>query len=293
MRNFIVSDLHGNENAYNSIIKFLENVNKDDELTLYINGDLIDRGEGSGYMLTDVIDRIKNKKGFNIKYLAGNHELMMYQTSKQRKNGKWPDISNWYVQNGGLITLEEINKLPVEKVEEIIEFISKLDIYYKFKEKISGKNIVLVHSKCPKKVKDICDIKIEDDNKKVYEALWTRCDNLDFIKQKLGNRKYFTIIGHTPVLNERGYRYNSRYNYMNIDGGCAKYVQGDFDYNHIPLVEIEEDENRLKILTFNNKNEIILGNYFIEGLNVKMEFNTLEKNRKYVDKSVKIKMLRP
>ena len=294
MRNFIVSDLHGNENMYNSIIKYLENVNKDDEITLYINGDLIDRGNGSGYMLIDVINRIKNQKGFNIKYLAGNHELMMYKTSLKRKNGQWPDFSDWYIGNGGYITLEKLRRLAsTEEINKIIEFIAKLDIYYKFQEKLDNKNIVLVHAKCPTKVKNICDIKLEDDNNKVFNALWTRNDTLNPSKQNLGNKKYFTIIGHTPIFNETGYRYNEKYNYMNIDGGCARFVQGDFDYNHTPLVEIDSENNRLIILTFNNKNEIILGNYFTEGKSIRMDQNALNKSRKYIDRSVKIKKLEP
>ena len=293
MRNFIVSDLHSNENMYNSIMKYLENINKEDEITLYINGDLIDRGNGSGYMLIDIIDRIQNGKGFNIKYLAGNHELMMYQTAKRRKNGKWPKFSDWYINNGGLITLDVLKELEQEKLEKIIEFVSKLDVYYKFKQKLNDKNIVLVHAKCPRKVKDVCDIKLEDDNIKVFDALWTRSDDFGSLRQNLGNKKYFTIIGHTPVFNEKGYRYNDKYNYLNIDGGCARYVQGDFDYNHTPLVEIDEANNRLIILTFNNKNEIILGHYFVGGLSLQMDDNTLNKKRKYVDKSVKIKTLRP
>ena len=46
MRKFIVSDLHGNGNMYNSIINFLENYNNscDDDVCLYINGDLIFNG---------------------------------------------------------------------------------------------------------------------------------------------------------------------------------------------------------------------------------------------------------
>lgn len=168
-----------------------------------------------------------------------------------------------------------------------------MDIYYKFNSKINNKNIVLVHAKCPRKVKDECDIKLKDNKIKVYDALWTRSDDLGSFTQNLGNRKYFTIIGHTPVFNEKGYRYNSKYNYMNIDGGCAKFVQGIFDYNHTPLVEIDDENNRLIILTFNNRNEIILGNYFVDSMSVRMDENTLNKNRKYIDKNIKVKKLRP
>ena len=69
MRQFIVSDLHGNGNIYKSIIGYLENINKDDEVILYINGDLIDRGIDSSYMLLDIRNRIINNKGFLTCYL--------------------------------------------------------------------------------------------------------------------------------------------------------------------------------------------------------------------------------
>ena len=42
MRKFIISDVHGNGNLYYTIMNYLENISKLDEVTLYINGDLID-----------------------------------------------------------------------------------------------------------------------------------------------------------------------------------------------------------------------------------------------------------
>ena len=60
MRNFVISDIHGNGNLYYSVMSHLENVSKMDEVTLFINGDLIDRGLDSGEILLDVIERIKN-----------------------------------------------------------------------------------------------------------------------------------------------------------------------------------------------------------------------------------------
>ena len=287
MRKFIVSDLHGNGNIYNSIIKYLENVNKDDEIMLYINGDLIDRGKDSAYMLLDIKSRIINKNSFDIKYIGGNHELMMYKALKDNI----PDFFEtaiWF-SNGGGITNDILQDLIDKKEKlEVIKFISELDIYHKFNEKLDDKKIVLVHAKCPNKVNDICDLKIKDNNAKVSVYVWTREDDLNY-KESLGNKDYFTIIGHTPVIDQKGYYYYEKYNCLNIDGGCAAYANGFLKYNHTPLVEIDENNNRLIILTFNNNNEIINGNYFIDKKSYQMDNNELNKRKKYINNNVNIK----
>ena len=62
MRKFIVSDIHGNGNVYYSIMGYLDNISKEEEIELYINGDLIDRGDYSSEILLDVMKRIKENK---------------------------------------------------------------------------------------------------------------------------------------------------------------------------------------------------------------------------------------
>ena len=293
MRKFIVSDLHGNGNMYISIMKYLENVNKEDEIILYINGDLIDRGLDSADMLLDVRKRIINKKGFKINYLGGNHELMMYQASLKRKeNNQWPIFSNWFL-NGGKITQYRLEELIDLKEElQIIKFISNLDIYKLFKEKIDDKQIVLVHAKCPNNPKNKCDLKIKDNNYQVDKYVWTREEDLrPILKESLGNKNYFTIIGHTSVSEKEGYKYYNEYNCINIDGGCAAYASGYLDFDHTPIVEIDDKNNRLIILTFNNNNEIIYGNYFSEKKSIEMNKKELNSKRKYIDKNIKIKKL--
>lgn len=288
MRQFIVSDLHGNGNIYKSVIGYLENINKDDEVILYINGDLIDRGIDSPYMLLDIRNRIINNKGFKIKYIAGNHELMMYK-SLYGDRPSFFDTAVWF-SNGGGITNDKIQELLDKKEKlQLIKFISELDIYHKFNEKIDNKNIVLVHAKCPNVINDICDLKLKDNNK-IYNYVWTREDDLSpILKESLGNKDYFTIIGHTSQKDKKGYKYYPEHNCLNIDGGCSYYAYGYKQYDHTPLVEI--DNNKLNILTFNNNNEIIYGNYFINKESIEMNNNELEKQRKYIDKDVKKKKL--
>ena len=281
MRQFIISDLHGNINVYKSVMNYLDNLSKEVDVTLFINGDLIDRGSNSIYMLNDVKSRILHNTGFKIEYLAGNHELMMYRASLKIKNGNWPKFCDWYL-NGGKKTLNDLeNNYSKDEISNIIKFISNLDIYHKFKETINDKPIVLVHAMCPKNVYYECNLKIKDDNLSVNRALWTRKED-SFFKKSLGNEKYFTIIGHTPVLNESGYLYYESDNVINIDGGCAAYECGIEKNIHSPLVEIDSKNNRLIILTFNENNEIVLGNYFSSGKSVKMSEDELNKNREYL-----------
>ena len=55
MRKYIISDIHGNGNLYYSVMSYIENISKIDDVVLYINGDLIDRGPNSSEILLDLI----------------------------------------------------------------------------------------------------------------------------------------------------------------------------------------------------------------------------------------------
>ena len=267
MRKFVISDIHGNGNLYYSVMSYLENISKCEDVTLYINGDLIDRGLESGEVLLDVIRRIKEENShFKIIYLAGNHELMMHEVmEKHRKYIHVRDNNDWY-NNGGWITDDSLWDIlnDREEILKVASFIANLDVYYKFPEKMGGKNIVLVHASSPLEVKDECGMKTKDLNPFTAYYVWARKDDpyMPF-RCRIGNKDYFSIVGHTPNKSKFGYYYDQHENYINIDGGCAPYVSGYFEYDHYPLVEVKDDY--LKILTFNNNNEIIYGNYFKEG----------------------------
>ena len=292
MRNFVISDIHGNGNLYYSVMSYLENISKNENVTLYINGDLIDRGLESGEILLDVISRINNNsKSFNIIYLAGNHELMMYQLYQDRMEGKNTYFNDWYLNGGDITDDYLIDTLKdKDKILEIVDFISNLRLYHKFKEVIDNKNIVLIHAACPLEVSNICNLKIKDNNELVEYLVWTReYDPYIPFRCRIGNKNYFSIVGHTPNDNKFGYTYNQNENYLNIDGGSAYYVSGIFEYNHYPLVEIKE--GYLKILTFNNNNEIIYGSYFKDYKSIPFNEEELTKERQFLNKNLKIKKL--
>lgn len=290
MRKYIISDIHGNGNFYYSIMYYLDNISIKEDLTLYINGDLIDRGIESGEILLDIIKRIKtNNPRFKIIYLGGNHEDMMYKYYQDKLKGKINNFNLWY-ENGGYKTDYSLEDLLNDKeILEVIDFIGNLDLYYKFNEKINHKNIILAHASCPINPKDKCDIKIKDNQDEINYLLWSRKNDPYIPYNVIGNKKYFTIIGHTPNNNPFGFIYDKEENFLNIDGGSSMYVSGLFDYDHYPLIEIKD--NYLKILTFNNNNEIIYGNYFKNNKIIPYTKEELDNERNYLDKNFHPKKL--
>ena len=271
MRKFIVSDLHGNGEVYDSIIAYLENISLVDEVELFINGDLIDRGQDGYRMLEDVIERINGKGNIKINYLGGNHELMMYQALKKRKTGKSINYFCDWIRNGGRVIERELatREDGEEKCEEFKHFLGDLKIYHKFKEMVNGNSIILVHARAPRLVLEECNMQIKDNNREVLKSVWTRENdrgNLLLIIGKLlgyysiGKGGFLTIKGHTPIKSFPGFIYNKEENFINIDGGCAGYAVGRSEYNHVPLVEVKD--GYLELLIFNHNNEIIDGYYF-------------------------------
>ena len=114
---------------------------------------------------------------------------------------------------------------------------------------------------------------------------------MEFEKNYVGNKNYFTIIGHTPVATQEGYEYYKDDNALNIDGGCVGYLKKIFSYDHTPLVEIDSKNNRLIILTFNNNNEIVHGNYFENKKSFEMSNTDFNNYKKYIDRNVKTRKL--
>ena len=65
---YVLSDIHGNERRFNSIMK---QINLQSEDTLYVLGDVIDRHPGGIRLLRRIMAMP------NAKMLLGNHEYMM------------------------------------------------------------------------------------------------------------------------------------------------------------------------------------------------------------------------
>ena len=292
MRKFIVSDLHGNGDVYDSIMGYLENVSLDEEVDFYINGDLIDRGLDGFRMIMDVKERVQNPGRIKVHYLGGNREWLMYDALKEREPGK--GVNPWcnWMSNGGYIVAYSIEDREdgEELFEEFKHFIGDLKIYHVFDEKIQGKPMVLVHAQTPEAVRTGKEMRIADQTMEVEKAVWTR-KHITYSgyfgiavplekPERIGLDGYFSIVGHTPVENREGFALDQEENAINIDGGCAPYACGKFEYDKVPLVEVKNDH--IDILLFNHDNEIVKGFHY-DGTLKPMASELLESHRSHLN----------
>ena len=144
---YVMSDLHG---AYEKYIKMLEKIKFSDDDTIYIIGDVIDRGKDSIKILQDMMCR------FNVYPILGNHEvmaltvlkeLMVEITNDNAENYLTESIMQSYIDwtfNGGNVTLQEFQKLSKEDKLDIIDYLEEFTPYETID--MNDKTYILVHA---------------------------------------------------------------------------------------------------------------------------------------------------
>lgn len=145
MATYCISDIHGNYERYKAI---LQKINLKDRDTLYVIGDVIDRGRDSLKILKDMMMRV------NVIPIIGNHEYMaisclkflMREITKEEianlDKGIAEGLLEW--QNvGGQTTIDEFHRLNDEEKEDIIDYLSEFTLYEE--AEAGGNKFVLVH----------------------------------------------------------------------------------------------------------------------------------------------------
>lgn len=212
---YAMSDLHG---CYEKYIHMLEKIKLNNNDTLYILGDVIDRGDAGLDILFDIMTRS------NVIPLLGNHEYMAYTVLKKlnveiieynyKKHLSAKDIEayeNWMF-NGGITTFKQFRKLNKEKRKAIIDYIGDFELYDELE--VGGREYLLVHGGVGefKEEKDI-----EECN--LHEVIWSRCD---YSKQYYKNK--YLVTGHTPTYcigKEYEGKIYMKNNHIAIDCGAA------------------------------------------------------------------------
>ncbi len=183
---YILSDIHGNERRFNSILKQI-NLQRSD--TLYVLGDVIDRHPGGIRILRQIMAMP------NAKMLLGNHEYMMLRALGHPYDDHVDTgtaLAHWY-RNGGEVTHSHFMCLPENMQEKIIGYLRCLPLHYD----------VLLGDTCYKLVhataaEDFAGNQDERYPTASHFAVWKRWEEAD-----LSAREYTMIFGHTPTRHYR------------------------------------------------------------------------------------------
>jgi len=219
-----MSDIHG---CYDKYIKMLKKIDFTDDDTLYVLGDVIDRGDGSFKVMQDMSMRA------NVLPIMGNHEYAGYAVLKdiqklmfevtdesldalEKSSLDIADIARtieiWTNGYGSASTIDEFRELSEDDREFMLEYIEEFSLYEIIE--VNGLKYLLTHFGIPKgaTLKNL-----------------NQYNGYDFIEAELDySKNYFkgiTIItGHLPtfVIDEshRGRIYRKN-NIINIDTGAV------------------------------------------------------------------------
>lgn len=133
--NYAISDIHG---CYNMYIKLLEKIKFSSADTLYIIGDICDRGDRSIEVYQDLMKRE------NVHVILGNHDYMLLQSIADIVYGTKIDNVSLWIDNGGRTTLDQILRLSDDEIQKLIKFISSFSRYECLT--IHDKKYILIHS---------------------------------------------------------------------------------------------------------------------------------------------------
>lgn len=211
---YAVSDIHGCYDKYKDLLKKL-NLGSDD--TLYVLGDVIDRGADGFKILLDMAQRP------NVVNLLGNHEAMALDALPRLMNaieengeatltGEDAEAVELWFYNGGELSLADFLWLNGEQEQTVLEYMRDMPLYEEVE--VGERRFVLVHGG----LRDFSPSRPLADYEP-NEILWCRPEeDTAYYSDK------YVVFGHTPVqLMEaktpaKIYRKD---NLIDIDCGCV------------------------------------------------------------------------
>lgn len=147
MATYVMADIHG---QYDMFMELLQKIDFKDEDTLYVLGDILDRGSNPIKTILKLMEMP------NAICLLGNHEYMAqeclssfllqmntYENLPKLNIAMMNNFTTWQSE-GGQTTIDELCKLGHEERQDVLDFLKELSIC----EEISagGKDYLLVHA---------------------------------------------------------------------------------------------------------------------------------------------------
>ena len=143
---YVMSDIHGYYEKYRSMLEAIEFAEDD---TLYVLGDVLDRGPDGFKILLDMAARP------NVIGLLGNHELLaaaalpsllrtMRQGEEQPLSKTEQEQMQKWIQNGGKPSILQLLRLSGEEMEIVCAYLRSLSAYEEVT--VERRKFVLVHA---------------------------------------------------------------------------------------------------------------------------------------------------
>ena len=208
---YVMSDLHG---CYKQYIQALETIRFNDDDTLFVLGDVVDRGPEPITILQDMMLRS------NVFPILGNHEFsaltVLSKLNKEITDHFLDQLSEedlmelqYWINDGGDTTLKQFLQLDHEERQDVLEYLSEFSLIEEID--VNHKTYVLVHA-------GLSDFDIHKD---IYDY---ELQDLIF-KSPDYDRIYFPdkilVTGHTPTLSfNQGIVYQKNH-HLSIDCGCV------------------------------------------------------------------------
>ena len=216
MANYVIADIHG---EYDMFMELLRKIQLKEENTLYILGDILDKGPHPMQVLLKIMEMP------NAVCMVGNHELMalecleflmteITEKSIEKLDEKMVgNLLSWQ-SNGSRTTIDEFRTLSREMQDSVLDFIKDFLIYEELT--VNGEDYLLVHGGLGNYSpdKDIDDYSLK-------ELVWDRADY---------DTRYFedvyVVTGHTPTQEisgnpKPGYIFRKN-NHIAVDCGCYR-----------------------------------------------------------------------
>lgn len=190
---YVISDIHG---EYEKYVEMLDKIRFTDGDTLYVLGDVVDRGERPMDVLLDMMSRA------NVFPIVGNHELMALDllrelmveiTAENVATHLNAELMNKLLEwqlNGGDATMKQFRKLTTDEREYVLEYLEEFVPYELVK--VGNRKFLLVHSGLGNFSPDR-----ELDEYTFEELTYIRPD---YDRRYFADDNLFIVGGHTPTL---------------------------------------------------------------------------------------------
>jgi serine/threonine protein phosphatase 1 len=181
-----MSDIHG---CYEKYRQMLEKINFSENDTLYVLGDVVDRGPQPVKVLQDMRRRV------NVRPILGNHDYtartLLAQFEREFAEKDFGPILNlWRIwqSDGGWATQEDFERLPPEEQEALLEYMAKFSLCETIET--GGRKFILTHAGLPKGS--------QPENLPNYSAYDFVSATVDYNKTYLDD--IFLVTGHRPTF---------------------------------------------------------------------------------------------